>query len=1013
MFNFIKTKAVKTFLFFCIFLSIFYPKVMKGQGIGNYSVSKITQDQGLSQGSNYFWHEDSKGFIWLTGNDALNRYDGSSVKTYNLNYFFQNCPTLQQGYGFAEDRNHLYIGSTRGLYIYNYRLDEFTLVDIFKNQFKTKTAIPVGFAKGKIWIFNEVYQLASFDVGSKVIKMEAKIPLEPIKSVHIYDSENNIFYFRLPFLDAHNNICFVGKKSLVTYNLGSGKIDFPLDKLNIKSDVIFLSSAYDKEQDVLYLGTYDDGVFMLKNKYQNIINTQKEFKKIDGIASTQDNVILHGRPYLKIFDKQLNLKKILSKGYERAFGFNFDKIGRLWLCDDGQGQVVLDFRGAMLKNNLDTEDSLLQSLQKIGVSNFNELADHRILINSSVIFDPKTYSSTAFSPANFENWYVSRGANYSYPFSNELWMVKKNYGDAFGEVALFDKNLNLISKFSFDMDFGKYQSMTIFPNLKPLFSFSNGLYSLDLKSKKFSKIDSLPDKSSFFINRLSNDRVAISYLNQEMILAKIEPGNQYKMIQKILPDVQSFYIQEDEKKQQYWVGTNQGIYLLDKNFKTIKIFDSNNGLAGTYIYGILLDDFGKLWCSHQRGLSSIDTKTHFISNFDKEDGIQHWDFNNRTFMKASDGTLYFGGVNGFNYFKPPLKFNTFYKPEIYFDEILINNKRYIAPNGLNFLKGIELKHSENNIAIKVLIKDLENGRRRNLLYRIKNQDTIWKKLSKKTTLNLTSLAPGTYEIEFGLEDRFNGAISYQKELTIHIGKAFYQTFLFWAIVGGLIFGGIIFAFSRWKFIQQQNSFKEQLALEAQRNKITADLHDDIGSTLSSLQINSAVAGKLIEKDQIKEAQNVLKNIEHQSQKLSENMSDIVWSLKPNNDALMTLSTRIRNIVSEILGSSDINYQIDIDEIINIEITDFSIKKNLILIIKEALNNAVKYSKAGTVSIRLKSKTDEYQLEIKDNGNGFDQKNLNGNGIGNMKRRTAEMNGFFEIISENGTFIKISIPKIRD
>ncbi|MCD1116363.1 sensor histidine kinase [Chryseobacterium turcicum] len=1004
---------MKAFLVLSIFVALFYPKVMKGQGIGNYSVSKITQNQGLSQGSNYFWHEDDKGFVWLTGNDALNRYDGSSVKTYNLNYFFKNCPTLQQGYGFAEDEKHLYIGSTRGLYIYNYQLDEFTLIDIFKNKFKTKTAIPIGFAKGKIWIFNEDYQLASFDVTSKFVKMEAKIPLERIKSVHIYDSESNPFYFRLPFLDKNQNICFVGKKSLVIYHLDSGKIDFPLKKYWEDSDITFLSSTYDKQQDALYLGTLNDGLFVVNHHYKTIVNHLKTFQDISNIAVTRNWVVLHKRPYLKIFDKNLNLKKVLDKGYERAFGFNFDKIGRLWLCDDGQGQVILDFRGAMLKNNLDTEDSLLLSFKKFGVSSFNKLANQKILINSAVIFDPKTYTAKIFKPAQFGNEYVSRGSNYSYPYSNELWLVKENQGKAYGEVLLFDKNLNLKTKFSFDVAFGKYQSMAILPNSNPLFSFSNGLYFLDLNSKKFKKIDSLPDKNPFFINILSQNRVGISYLNQAMVLVKIESENKYKVIQKILPNVQGFYIQEDKKKQQYWVGTNQGIYLLNKNFKTLKIFDSNNGLAGTYIYGILLDDFGKLWCSHQRGLSSIDTQTHFISNFDKEDGIQHWDFNNRSFMKAEDGTLYFGGVNGFNYFKPPLKFNAFYQPEIYFDEISINNKRYIAPNGLQFLKQIELSHNENNIAIKVLIKDLENGSQRKLLYRIKNQDNTWRKLPKKTPLNLNSLAPGTYVIEFGIEDRFNGSISHQKELTIHIGKAFYQTFLFWAIIGGLIFGGLIFAFSRWKFIQQQNHFKEQLALEAQRNKITADLHDDIGSTLSSLQINSAVAGKMIEKDHIKEAQNVLKNIEHQSQKLSENMSDIVWSLKPNNDALMTLSTRIRNIVSDILGSSDIDYHIEIDEIVNTEITDFSIKKNLILIIKEALNNALKYSKANEITIQFKSIKNEYKLEIKDNGNGFTQENMIGNGIGNMKRRTQEMNGFFEIISENGTCIKISIPKIRD
>lgn len=250
-------------------------------------------------------------------------------------------------------------------------------------------------------------------------------------------------------------------------------------------------------------------------------------------------------------------------------------------------------------------------------------------------------------------------------------------------------------------------------------------------------------------------------------------------------------------------------------------------------------------------------------------------------------------------------------------------------------------------------------------------------------------------------------------ITLHVAKVFYQTFVFWIILGSLFSGGLIVAVSRWEFIRQKNEFKGKMALESQRNKITADLHDDIGSTLSSLQINSMVAGQLIEKQRMEEAQKVLRNIEDQSRKLSENMSDIVWSLQPNNDSLMTLSTRIRNIVSEILGNTTVNYTIDIDETIDAEILDFSIKKNIILIAKEALNNMVKYSNAAEVFINLKKNVHHYILEIKDDGIGFDQLNLKGNGIGNMKKRTLEMNGIFELQSEKGTSIKILIPKFRD
>lgn len=999
----------------CILWVFFCAARMSSQGLGNYSITTITQDNGLSQGSNYFWFEDHKGFIWLTCNDALNRYDGSSVKVYNLKYFFKDCPALQQGYGFAEDEEHLYVGSTRGLYIYNYQLDEFTLVDIYKNTPKNKTAIPIAFVDGKIWIFNETYQLVSFDVKTKKIKSEVQIPLEPIKSVHIYGDDGNTFYFRMPFLDVHRNLCFIGPKELVVYNLDSKKMNFPGHELRIDPSMTFQTSTYDKEGDALYLGTVKNGLWVLKDNYRNMMSYQSSLKNIANIAAHKDKVIFRSDRSLYIFDKEFkNEKAVFHKGFERVYGFHFDKIGRFWLCDDGQGEVILDFRGAMLKNTADAKDSLMQSFKRWGVSYINELSDHTIQINSAIIFNPKDFSVKKFISKDISNIFNLRGKSYSDPYAKELWIIENNFRNNISKFTVFDEKMKKKSSYSFDNDLiGKFQHLVFFPDIPPLFSFSSGLYHLDKSTKKFRRIKDFPWQNSFYINILSHKRIAVSYLNQDMVLAEIENPNTYRIMGKILPNIQTFYIQEDAKNKQYWVGTNQGVYLLDQNFKTLKVFDNNNGLAGTYIYGILLDDFGKLWCSHQRGLSSIDIRTYTISNYDKEDGIQHWDFNNRAFLKASDGTLYFGGVSGFNYFKPPLVFNSFYKPEIYFDEILINNKRFSSSMGINSLKELNLKYDENNISIKALIKDLEHGSQRKLMYRIRNIDKVWKKLSEKVPLNLNSLAPGKYEIEFGITDKFTNKVLYQKYITIKIAKAFYQTFLFWIIIGGLLFGGVIMMISRWEFIKQKNQFKEKMALESQRNKITADLHDDIGSTLSSLQINSVVAGELIEKEKIQDAQKVLKNIEVQSRKLSENMSDIVWSLKPNNDALMTLSTRIRNIASEILGSTDIDYKMDLDESIDHEILDFSIKKNIILIVKEALNNTVKYSKADEVLIDLKKAEKNYILKIKDNGIGFDPAMIKGNGIGNMKKRTLEMNGVFELTFQEGTCIEIHIPKFRD
>ena len=205
---------------------------------------------------------------------------------------------------------------------------------------------------------------------------------------------------------------------------------------------------------------------------------------------------------------------------------------------------------------------------------------------------------------------------------------------------------------------------------------------------------------------------------------------------------------------------------------------------------------------------------------------------------------------------------------------------------------------------------------------------------------------------------------------------------------------------------------QQKVLNDQRTKITADLHDEIGSTLSSLQINSTVANKLLEKD-IESAQKVLQKVESQANSLAEKIGDIIWSMKPGKDEFMTLSTRIKNFCNEVLGSTDINYVIKIDKDIDTLITDFAVRKNVLLITKEAVNNALKYSNAKKIKISIRHEKNQILLVISDNGIGFDTNNMSGNGIGNMKNRASELNAAFELIStlNLGTSIKLQFKPI--
>ena len=201
-----------------------------------------------------------------------------------------------------------------------------------------------------------------------------------------------------------------------------------------------------------------------------------------------------------------------------------------------------------------------------------------------------------------------------------------------------------------------------------------------------------------------------------------------------------------------------------------------------------------------------------------------------------------------------------------------------------------------------------------------------------------------------------------------------------------------------------------MALEQQRNKMTADLHDDIGATLSSLQLNSAIANQLIQKD-VSLAQILIEKVEDQSKELADKIGDIIWSMKPGKDEFLTMSSRIKNFVNDILGSTNINYKIKIDENTDERISNIIARKNIVLFIKEATNNIAKYSRASFVEIKLNIKEQVLYIEISDDGVGFDTSNAIGNGIGNMKKRIDELNGQFSIFSEikKGTIIKASVP----
>ncbi|MBC7868172.1 MAG: ATP-binding protein, partial [Gloeobacteraceae cyanobacterium ES-bin-316] len=214
--------------------------------------------------------------------------------------------------------------------------------------------------------------------------------------------------------------------------------------------------------------------------------------------------------------------------------------------------------------------------------------------------------------------------------------------------------------------------------------------------------------------------------------------------------------------------------------------------------------------------------------------------------------------------------------------------------------------------------------------------------------------------------------------------------------------------------------ESQQALLNERLRISRELHDDIGSTLGSISIYSDVAKKRTEKNE--NTTEVLSKIGLASRELIDKMSDIVWSLNPNNENFEQLQNRMQAFAAMSLSPRNIQYDFIADnELKSLQLTSGQ-SKNIFLIFKEALYNMVKYAECKKAGIALSKQNNDLVMTIQDDGKGFDVSNVTsngngytgeyvgGNGINNMHARANEMKARLCILSnkKEGTTVQLTL-----
>ncbi|MEO8150936.1 MAG: tetratricopeptide repeat protein [Bacteroidia bacterium] len=241
------------------------------------------------------------------------------------------------------------------------------------------------------------------------------------------------------------------------------------------------------------------------------------------------------------------------------------------------------------------------------------------------------------------------------------------------------------------------------------------------------------------------------------------------------------------------------------------------------------------------------------------------------------------------------------------------------------------------------------------------------------------------------------------------------------IIGGslaLIFISLLL-FNRYRLSKQ---LEQQTALINHRKQISADLHDDIGSTLSSISIYSEAMKNKYKAGDYDKAMQLAEEIGNNSREMMENMSDIVWSINPGKDDLQQISNRMQAAATNLLSQKDIATEFLMDDKLSTVLIPMQARKNFYLIFKEAINNIAKYAACKNVTVEFLNQSNHLILKISDDGKGFDTtmsptelvEVLGGNGLKNMQLRADEINGVLKINStlNKGTEIILTYPLVR-
>lgn len=453
----------------------------------------------------------------------------------------------------------------------------------------------------------------------------------------------------------------------------------------------------------------------------------------------------------------------------------------------------------------------------------------------------------------------------------------------------------------------------------------------------------------------------------------------------------------EDKNGTIWIGNDEGLNRYNEKANDFDLFTMADGLSNDHVYSMVCDRSGMLWIGTSGGLNALNPATRSIKSFYEKDGLLSNDVSNALFIKSNNEMVAAGTGGYVTIFDPAKMYRNTAPPPVYITSLrLFNNSDKRSPFPLP--REVHLSYDENYFSIDFIALNLMNATDNKYAYQLTGLDKNWLPGGAEHTATYSNLGAGRYVFRVKASNN-DGVWNRQgASLVIIISPPFWKT---WWFIALCIIAALAIVYSIYSYRLEQ-----LLRVERLRTKISTDLHDDIGSTLSSISILSEL---VLHKKNRAQADEMLNEIKDNAINLMEKMDDIVWSINPRNDSLEDLLSRITRFAANLFEAKDIDHTITIPPDIKELKLSMEARQHMYLMIKESINNIIKHAGCSTASISATYTAHLLQIIISDNGRGFDTPgNGSGNGLMNLRERAGKMGAVVGINSSPGKGTTVTI-----